>query len=204
VIVPADVCSKYELETEFLVGLRDHRPQKYLARMASLWKLFKEYQDVFNNEFRSQFEHPPIENWGKDVTQSDLDEFDHFRMHMMMLCNMHNLTDAPNEQLHFFTKMLKWAKDNDTWYAKSFLDRMERHGLKGVLVSDAFVIYAIENPDLVKKEKVTVSCDEGGVMSVKPGGRHTLVTDVDYRHFDNYLKKRLREKPRPKIKRKIR
>jgi|GEM_PF-1637970 len=207
VVVPADVCSRFECDIELLTGLDDSPAQRYLAHMAGLWKLYKDLGAdgclSSNSSFLRSFKersHVPSAAKGREGMERELDEHKHFKLWLGMLCHGKNFCDEPNQHLHLYRMIRDWLKVNRNRlpYAKEWLDHMEANGMKSTRVSDAFVIYAIEHPEKIEEKRVTLSCDKRGNMAVNEGDRHRLVTDVDYKHFAAYLKRRLEQKPQRK------
>ena len=200
VIVSGDVCSQYRLEADFLLNLDGSKAQRYLAHMASLWKLYYDNSRVLKRpllELLNEKMKDDLLGKGEEERYRILETFDSLIMHMGMLCNAINFGDAPNEQLHIYGNVMGWAGRNQNLsYARFLLDYVKVMGLDKFSVSDAFVIYAIEHPEKVKEKRVTALCDDNGVMTLGEGERHRLVVDVDYKHFANYLKRRLEQKPR--------
>ena len=209
VIVPADVCRNYEIEIEFLTGLAESRTQRYLARMARMWELYKNQTLVFDMDFqrmvKNELKHDHefiqrIKDHGERLKEFDV--FQRFQMLTMWLCNSADFSEEANWQLEILETFLARAeKLKDREYARTVLEHYEEKRLRHVLVSDAFVIYAIEHPERVKEEKVDIECDELGTMTTRRGGRHRMVVDLDYKHFEAFLKRRLEQRqPREKIK----
>lgn len=190
VVVPADVCSRFDIETGELTELKGSKAQAYLARMAALWKLthtireisahIMELREVCNDKSAGLFEGHELFYQGL-LTLSITKEFERdpyaygtFLKMFMGLASLH--MDIP-EVKQVINKIKEWE-------SKTFK------------VSDAFVIYALEHPEKVEKKKADISCDDWGRMKTSEGRRHKLVVDVDYRHFAGYLKRRMEQKPK--------
>ncbi len=198
VIVPADVCAGYECEIGFLQDLHGSELQEHLAYMASLWKLYHDTTGIFGMGYMEKIEKRITDNIkGAKVTIDDYQKWQGVRMYLMMLRNGNNFRDDPEQQLEMFDSVLIWAANSpENVYAKAVLGHIRENELKTIKVSDAFVIYAIEHPERVKEKRATVVTDEQGMMRTLEGDKHRLIVDVDYRHFANYLKRRLEKKPR--------
>jgi len=197
VLVSADVCSRYECDIWMLQNLYGSEVQEHLAHMASLWKLYHDTPGIFGMGYMEKIEKRIIENIrGAKVTVDEYQRWQGVRMYIMMLGNANNFRDDPEQQLEMFDSVRIWANSQESIYAKAVLDHIKENELKTIKVSDAFVIYAIEHPERIKEKRVTAVTDEQGIMTTREGDRHRLIVDVDYRHFANYLKRRLEQKPR--------
>jgi hypothetical protein len=195
VIVAADVCKGYKLDISFLTMLRGSPLQKYLGLQASFWKAYNDSLGLF----RDQFE-PELAGFfkGRIVTREGLALFDKFCAQIKKLNRPKDFRNDPPGYLDTYKETISWCMDHpEIGTAQEFIAHANKVGISQVLVSDAFVIYALEHPERVSEERVAVSCDDEGKMSLQAGGSHRLVVDVDYKHFAEYLKKKLEKKPGP-------
>ncbi len=208
VIVPADVCKHFTLDISYLTTLKNWRAQRYLAHMASLWKLYHDTNKIFTQQFLKLVEEEGklflkvLRMLGRQHGEIEKDNrtFEHYAFSLMLLCNGYNFKDNPIEQLRIYNNIVDLSrKHTDKTYAKFFLEHINKNELKSIYVSDAFIIYAIENPDKVEIKNVTADCDNLGRMSIRDGGRHKLVTKVNYTHFEHFLKDRLSKPPQPNL-----
>jgi inosine-uridine nucleoside N-ribohydrolase len=189
VVVPAGVCEGYMLGCEELTGLRGSRGQRYLATMSELWKLKHDCRFLKTSSF--------VRSFLKERHAGYFNGCDMFYNGLEALVKDKSIDTDPFTYLRFY-KMFKTilAFTGDNPKVRLLLDYLKGNEQKGFAVHDAYTIYSIEHPDKVQLKSVEISCDKGGVMSLKDGGRHRIVTNVDYRHFARYLKQGLGEKPR--------
>jgi len=67
-------------------------------------------------------------------------------------------------------------------------DELIRFVPKSISVADVYVPYCFLNGDKLKIEKRTVNCDFKGKTYFTSGEKHEIVTDLDFEHFQEYLK----------------
>lgn len=187
VVVSAEVCSRFEIEADYLVNLSGSRPQRYLGNMAALWKLHHDVSTIFSR--------PELRDMAKNRGAGYFDGSELFHNGLMILTSGKEMYKDAYRYLEFY-KMFKAVTsfNHDNQMVKLVLKFMKEQEVKSFKVSDAFVIYAMEHPEGIEEKRVALSCDDDGRMIVRPGSRHRLVTDVDYRHFARFLKERLEKK----------
>ncbi len=206
-IMPADICSRFRLDINILTSLNASRAQRYLAHMASLWKLYHDSQNVLTPDLCRSIEqrkYTGIKFIPRNDVEETVEETETVMLHLKMLCVPANFKDHPLYHLEEYKKLTSWARKNRSRdVAEYFLTQMEINGMRDTQVADAFVIYALEHPEGLKIRRVEANCDEQGVMYVRDGNKHRLVVDVDYDHFEEFLKERLSKPPQDQKRRTI-
>jgi inosine-uridine nucleoside N-ribohydrolase len=62
---------------------------------------------------------------------------------------------------------------------------------KDIAVHDVYVPYCCLNSDKIETEQATIKVDNGGYSRKTVGNKHTIVTDIDYTHFRDFLEKHI-------------
>lgn len=183
-IVPANVCERYRVESDFLTRLGGSQAKRYLAYMTEIWKLRHELVEIGltadsalrDLEGKEQVYVPG--NISEAIrTFSDKRSF---------------LTDTKRMLLSY--KIFKAAiKFDNSRAGRLVRDIIEEGQVKDFGVSDVYVIYALAYPDKIETRRGNIQLDEDGRMTILPGDKHEIVTDLDYKDFESFLKGHLLE-----------
>lgn len=63
---------------------------------------------------------------------------------------------------------------------------------KTISVHDVYVPYCFLHPEKIETQRMTIGCTPTGETVVQPGEKHEVVTNLDHRHFENFVKEYLK------------
>ena len=93
-----------------------------------------------------------------------------------------------------FQKLIKqlanpeYGYQSGLWYAAQLCSCL----IESISVADVFIPYCFLHPERIETKKVFATCDMNGRTYITQGNQHNIVVNLDYGHFQDYLKRWLK------------
>ncbi len=193
-IIPGDLCSRYRMPIDIIEQMQS----KVGRHVASMLKAFVGGKVVANYRMDSGLAgflnntRMSIETTrGLGEAYEKIEKFK-----SIFLANVNEST-AYLDRENFLNDLYKLANqlENQRYQylaGTTLAERLRRLMPRDVSISDTYVPYCFLYPDKIKVRKMTVDCDIDGATNILEGGKCDVVVDLDFKHFQGYLREYIR------------
>lgn len=210
-VIPGDLCSKYKMPAEQLkqlksdVGLYVKRMAKSLMGIKTAQKMTDNLQRIDNLQIKGFQKnlYTLIENMSpgkapkikQSMTKQEKEAFSRTKHNLVVnLGDTYQAAFSPNEYFEKYNGLIKHLRDPEWEYEDGDMIAKELENIipKSISIADVYIPYCFLNPDKIKTEKTTVKIEFDGTSYKIPGNKHTIVTDIDWDHYKEFLKEYVR------------
>lgn len=197
VVVPGDLCSTYRMPASEIEKMSSPIG-KYVQKMAKGFMATKtahqfvvsRLQELIKNEAKID---PAYAN-------SELDKkrlLKNFEMPQRLSVNLGDAYFAsldPQEYFKQYWELINHLRNPEFNYSRAHIITSILEGAipKDISVSDVYVPYCFLHPEKIKTEKANVSIDIFGHSTKTAGNNHTVVTNLDFNDFKEFLLRNLK------------
>lgn len=200
-IIPGDVCSKYEMPFDFNERMNQSKTGKYVRKMLRAYvgsKLVRKVHEEYKEKSTKKLESTKLEDSvmrkirfsPNNINKEEFLRFSNFAGVFLANFDIYSVYYETNEFWNDFNKFIVGLRNNveGRTVAREFESCVPRN----VSVADVYVPYCYLNPNKMGIEKMNLTCDFQGHTEILPGKKHDVVRELDYNHFESYLKEYLR------------
>lgn len=191
-VVPGDLCGKYRMQVQPLDYKKHGGSVKNYVNMllaAFVGKNAAINLSRANQDFIGNF-HETLFEWFEHTT---LASFPHKEYSLAInMDDPYHAAMGPEEYFAQYRRLFEVVQDS-----KNKIDADSRHQVLGKLataipndvsIADLYVPYVFLHPDKIKTEKRRFDCDLEGRTIQGVGKEHEVVADLDWKHFDNFVR----------------
>lgn len=180
-IIPKNLCDKFQLSVKELDSLKSSAG-KYVKKMADSFIAKETAREFRNGEINRKLPKEVLQNL--DFKKEDID----------LIEDLYFAVSEPKKYFEKYNKIISDLKKSGKFknIQKKIIRKLESFIPKSISVHDVFVPYCFLYPNKISIEKKTVKCDPLGNSYLTKGKKHNIVVDIDFNHFESFLKKYLR------------
>lgn len=193
VIVPADTCDRFRIDSSYVTQLKGNRTKKYLSHMASVWKTAKEIEELRNERIEGQVG-SLIDVLHQIEEANPRFELPQSVKHSLEALSNYTMFYKDYQKMFEFYKIFKGSiqhMDSPAlrYIVGEFFKKIEKREFS---ISDAYAVYCLIHSDKTERKRTNIHVDEYGRMKSLSGNKHEIVTGIDYSHFKEFVKGGLR------------
>lgn len=206
-IVPGDLCSKYRMPLKIIKNI-ETKQGSYVKKMVNSFIAIKTAHNFvtctlpgtsFNLAGNRSIE-SIIKDKLTETSSKELDGSEILRLRDERIWITNNLNDPysaafdPETYFKDHGALIEQLKDPRLGYklGNCLASIISSLVPKDLSVADAYIPYCFLHPEKLRTEKGIVTYEVDGETSILPGDKHEIVMDLDFKHFEEFLKTYLR------------
>lgn len=196
-VIPGDLCSRYKMpinqieQMQSQVGLYVKRMALgfigvYTARKFAI----EDLGDLIDNEAKMNLIHTKEKQSNQDIIRN----LEKKRKLITNLDDPYEATLNPDEYFKQYHQLIEHLRDPKLNYLRGnfFASILELAIPKEISIADVYVPYCLLHPDKIKTEKANIRIDANGFSRRETGDKHSIVTDLNFDHFKDFIKEYLK------------
>ncbi len=193
-VIPSELCHGYRMPTKFLNQLQSPMG-KYVRKMADGFIGAKTVENLIHCQLKDLPMQPFILDFIANLPLLEVskkeDNIDIYTSVDRICANLGDILYASYQSEDFFynfKRIINLLQSSDRNFGNGLAFILQEQILKDISVADVYVPYCYMYPDKIKTEKSTVVIDYNGMSSKTEGNKHIIVKEIDYSHFENFIK----------------
>jgi len=193
-IVPGDVCSKYRMPSD-LVDQMNSRPGQYVKRMAKGFLAISVATEFNRHNLKDFLRQNILFPRNRNLTEENFKEYDAVLYSIKStLTDIFAAAENPEEYMKAYHRLINILRDPvyDFKAGNGIATTLEQEYPKEISVADVYIPYCYLYPERIKIKKETARCTITGETYFEDSARHNIVTDLDFDHFQTFLRDNLK------------
>jgi inosine-uridine nucleoside N-ribohydrolase len=196
-VIPGDLCSRYRMPVEQIDQMKS-KAGGYVRRMARGFLAAKTAQEFERNEIEDLLKRNA--NIDPEYIRNEPNKMEVARNYERLGKLVVNMNDSffgafdPEDYFKQYQELISHLRDPKLNYSRgnTFAGILEMAILKDISVADVYVPYCFLHPERTKTERANVTINPQGYSRKQRGERHSIVTDLDFGDFREFVDKYLR------------
>lgn len=186
-IIPSELCRRYRMPVDMLDQL-DSLTGDYMRKMTkgflAAW---------LSMNFRSCLLNPSSAGIQTNLANVLHTLFKERYMELKMLEDSYSAVFFTEKYFETYRNLISYLKEDKRPFMGEIINALEDMEPKTLSIADVYVPYCFLHPERLKTEQTTISCNpDGKTYRIPDGKKHEIVTDLDFDHFQYFVKQNLR------------